>query len=178
MGEEEVRWDEEKMKLQVNPSSDWHVTGQRKRKDGWDKKRRVGGTNRKGKEEGCDREMVARQFPEPAAELIYLGTWRSGELCRGVSGSGKVFYGSPAGLRHALALWTLQQIDATLPPIRSEDLANRGLCVFVSVFGPWPSLAEYNPKPSVGRLLDSTRCESETRLILNSPLTPHVFTDS
>ncbi len=26
------------MKLQVNPSSDWHVTGQRKRKDGWDKK--------------------------------------------------------------------------------------------------------------------------------------------
>ncbi|KAL1266816.1 hypothetical protein QQF64_002491 [Cirrhinus molitorella] len=91
------------MKLQVNPSPDWHVTGQRKRKDGWDKKRGwEGWTDRKRKEEGCDREMVTRLFPEPAAELIRLGAWRSGELRRGVSGSGKGFCGSPAGLRHAL----------------------------------------------------------------------------
>lgn len=58
--------------------------------------------DRKVKEEGCDREMVARRFPEPAAELIRLVAWRSGELRRGVSGSRKGFYSSPAGLRHAL----------------------------------------------------------------------------
>ncbi len=99
-------------------------------------KKEGGGTNRKGKEEGCDREMVARQFPEPAAELIYLGTWRSGELCRGVSGSGKVFYGSPAGLRHALALWTLLQLMPHCLRSDPKTWRTEGLCVFVSVFGP------------------------------------------
>lgn len=62
---------------------------------------RVGGTNRMRKEEVCDREMVARLFPEPAVELIRLGARRSGELRRGVSGSGKGFCSGPAGLRHA-----------------------------------------------------------------------------
>lgn len=65
------------MKLQVNPSTGWHVTGQ-KRKGGWKKSRgggkknRVGGTNETRKEEVFDRDMVARLFPEPAVELIRL----------------------------------------------------------------------------------------------------------
>lgn len=45
--------------------------------------------DRARKEEGgCDREMVTRPFPKPAAELIRLGAWRSGELKRGAFGSG------------------------------------------------------------------------------------------
>lgn len=60
----------------------------------------VCGTDRIKGEEGCDREMVARLFPEPAVELIRLGAWRLGELRRGASGSWKGFFGSPAGLRH------------------------------------------------------------------------------
>lgn len=91
-----------KMKLQVNPSPDWHVTGQGKRKDGWDEKGGWEGGIERGKRRGVIERWWARRFPEPAAELNRLGACRSGELRRGVSGSGKVFYGSPLGLQHAL----------------------------------------------------------------------------
>lgn len=76
--------------------------------------------------EGCDREMVARLFPEPAAELIRLGAWRSGELRRGAPGSGIAFYGcvdSPAGLRSATDT-SINWCHAARSTIQSWDLAS------------------------------------------------------